>query len=92
MFGESAVAEDAESVVEAALFAKMRIRVSTVIASMTALVRIDGDFIANFDCCDVIANSGDDATRQTCLYFELRNRNNLSVSLFFCRQVAEAKL
>jgi hypothetical protein len=61
VFGESAVAEDAESVVEAALFAKMRIRVSTVIASMTALVRIDGDFIANFYRRDVIANSGDDA-------------------------------
>ena len=61
VFSESAVAEDAESVVEATFFAKMRIRVSTMIAAVTTLVRIDRDFVADFDRSDVIADSSDDS-------------------------------
>lgn len=79
MFGESAVAEDAESVVEAAFFAEMRIRVSTMIASVAALVWIDCDFIANFDRCDVIANRGDDAASFVAGDKDVTNIRNVAV-------------
>ena len=59
---EATVSEDSKSVVEAALFAKMRIGVSAVVATVAAFVRIDGDFVSDFDCGDAAADLGDDST------------------------------
>ena len=79
VFGESTVAEDAESVVEAAFFAKMRIRVSTMIASVTTFVGIDCHFIADFDSCDVIPDRGDNATSFVAGYEDVTNIRNVAV-------------